>query len=462
MLTMTTIDDERLDHALALNAKLLCSGVFVVGREPEEFITNDLQEIDWFDWDAVDLTIDREHPSVTLAARGISRTAVYNGRQGCTIIPRGENGLHLTPLDFEPNLPDPATTAWPIGDLEPDDPPSNVDHAALEAAFDRALDDAALPVPQMTRALVVVHGGRVIGERYAQGMGPDTRHVSWSSGKSITAALIGILVGEGAFNVDDPAPVAEWQEEDDPRRAIRIIDLLRMSSGLKFVRHLQESPLYLSSANDHNMVYHGAINVFRHSIERPLEYPPNTVWRYHNCDTLTLGALVRRTVEARGENYLSYPQRALFDKIGIRNHVLEVDPWGNFVMTGFDYGTGRDWARFGLLHLWDGVWKPTGERILPEDWVDVVRTPAPADDTRGYGGQFWLNAGGRHPSIPRDAFWAAGAWGQLTMVIPSRDTVIVRLGHTRESESLDAYIDETFGSILAALGDEGRGTGDEA
>jgi CubicO group peptidase (beta-lactamase class C family) len=199
------------------------------------------------------------------------------------------------------------------------------------------------------------------------------------------------------------------------------------------------------------MIYHGAVDVFRHAIERPLEYPPNTIWRYHNCDPLTLGAIVRQTVEARGEEYLTYPQRALFDKIGIRDHVLEVDPWGNFVMTGFDYGTGRDWARFGLLHLWDGVWKPSGERILPEGWVEFVSTPAPADDTQGYGGQFWLNAGGRHPNIPRDAFWAAGAWGQLTMVIPSRDTVIVRLGHTRDSETLDPYIDETFASILAAL-----------
>lgn len=451
MPTMTTIDEERLNHALALNAKLLCSGVFVVGREPEEFIANNLQETEWFDWDAVDLTIDRQSPSVTLAARGISRTAVYNVRQGCTIVPRGATGLYFTPVDFRPNLPDRDTTPWPVGDLEPEAPPPSVDHDALEAAFDRALDDATLPAPQMTRALVVVHGGRVVGERYAAGMGPRTRHVSWSSGKSITAALIGILVGEGVFSVDDPAPVAEWQAPGDPRRAITIADLLRMSSGLKFVRHLQGTSRYLSASNDHNMVYHGAIDVFRHSIERPLEHPPNTVWRYHNCDTLTLGALVRRTVEERGEEYLTYPQRALFDKIGIRDHILEVDPWGNFVMTGFDYGIGRDWARFGLLHLWDGVWKPTGERILPEGWVDFIRTPAPADDTRGYGGQFWLNAGGRHPSIPRDAFWAAGAWGQLTMVIPSRDTVIVRLGHTRDSESLDAYVDETFGSILAAL-----------
>ena len=451
MSRMTQIDDERLNHALALNAKLLCSGVFVVGREPEEFIANDLQETDWFDWDTVDLTIDRSSRHVTLAARGITRTAVFNDRQGCTIIPRGDTGLHFTPVNFEPNLPDAATTPWPMGDLEPDNPPPSVDRNALEAAFDRALDDAALPVPQMTRSLVVVHGGRVVGERYAEGMGPGTRQVSWSSGKSITSALIGILVGEGVFNVDDPAPVAEWREPDDPRAEITIAHLLRMSSGLKFVRHLKEDDRYLSASNDHNMIYHGAIDVFRHSIERPLEYPPNTVWRYHNCDPLTLGAIVRRTVEARGEEYLTFPQRALFDKIGIRDHILEVDPWGNFVMTGFDYGTGRDWARFGLLHLWDGVWKPTGEQILPAGWVDTIRTPAPADDTLGYGGQFWLNAGGRHPNIPRDAFWAAGAWGQLTMVIPSRDTVIVRLGHTRDSESLDAYIDETFSSILAAL-----------
>jgi CubicO group peptidase (beta-lactamase class C family) len=197
-------------------------------------------------------------------------------------------------------------------------------------------------------------------------------------------------------------------------------------------------------------IYYGAINVFEHSISRPLEHAPNTLWRYRNGDTLSLGKLVRQIVEGRGEDYLTFPQRALFDRVGMRRMVLEPDPWGNFIMTGYDYGTARDWARFGLLHLWDGVWQ--GERVLPAGWVDTIRAPAPAATERQYGGQFWLNAGGALPRVPRDAFYPAGAWGQVVLVIPSRDAVIVRLGHSPViNNAFDAYLDETASAILAAI-----------
>jgi CubicO group peptidase (beta-lactamase class C family) len=447
---------EQLDHILGFFAKLLCSGVFVIGRDAESFTLRDLRthmrpEGMPLHWDEIDIDIDYAGQRVTLAARGVARTAVYNDRQGCTILPRS-GGLHFTPLSITPQTPDPSTTPWPMGDLLPESPPPVADLAALDAALDRALDDTRQPVPVETRALVVVHAGELVAERYAPGFGPATRHVSWSMGKSITSALIGTLVRDGHFSVDDRAPIVEWDAPDDPRRDITIAHLLRMSSGLRFVRAQDDDRLELgwTAQDDHMYIYYGGINVFEHAISRPAELAPDTVWRYRNGDPLTLGAIVRRTVEARGEEYLSYPQRALFDRLGMRDMVLEVDPWGNFIMTGFDYGTARDWARFGLLHLRDGVWQ--GERVLPEGWVDFVRTPAPADPERHYGGQFWLNAGGRLPRVPRDAYWALGAWGQVTMIVPSHDTVVVRLGHTLDTgEPFDAFLDETVSAILAAL-----------
>lgn len=455
-----SIDREKTSHSLAMFAKLLCSGSFVVGRDPQEFFEHDIMthvrpEGNPFDWDDIDIEIHRNRQEITLSARGISRTARSHGGQGCTIIPEGSDEVHFMPEPVTPDVPDPETTPWPMGDLLPDEPlPPEVDRDALEAAFDFALDDDALPKPQKTRALVVLYKDRLIGERYAPGFDKDTRHVSWSQGKSITSALIGLLVKDGHFTVEQPAPVEEWQGMDDPRRAIRMADLLNMASGLNFVRAQDDDRLELgwTRRDDHMYIYFGAINVFEHSISRPLEYPPGTVWRYRNGDTLTLGALVRRTVEARGEDYLTYPQRALFDKLGMRNMVLETDPWGNFIMTGYDYGTARDWARFGLLHLRDGVWPVSGERILPEGWVDFISTPAPAAEEQQYGGQFWLNAGGRHPDIPRDAFWAAGAWGQVTMAIPSRDMVIVRLGHAQYADdSFDRHLNDVYGRILRAV-----------
>lgn len=194
-------------------------------------------------------------------------------------------------------------------------------------------------------------------------------------------------------------------------------------------------------------IYSDGLNIFDHAVNQPPEIPPNTQWRYRNSDPLTLGKIIRETVEARGESYLQFPQKALFDRIGARNFVLETDAWGNFIMTGYDYGAARDWARFGLPHLWDGVWR--GERILPEGWVDFISTPAPADESTGYGGLFWLNRGGAMGRIPADAFWASGFMGQTTMVIPSRNLVLVRMGPSPGGS--DGYINELVGRILEAL-----------
>jgi CubicO group peptidase (beta-lactamase class C family) len=442
---------EQVDYSLAFATKLLASGIFVGGRDPQHFIDNDLHAPYGFDPQDLDVDIDRAEGRVTLTLpNGHSRTAVFNPGLGCTLIPRGESSIFFEPVKVEVSLPEADSVEWPMGNLNATHTPGTVNRTELEAALDDAFDDNAHDQPQRARAMVVLHKGRIVGERYAPGFNQDSKLVSWSMGKSITSALIGILMGDGHFEIDDPAPVAPWREPGDPRGDITMTHLLRMSSGLKFERIEDDAdPAHFTSENDHNYIYFGAVNVFEHSISRPQEFPPDTVWRYRNCDPLTLGMIVKQTVEARGEEYLAYPQRALFDRIGIRDIVLEPDPWGNFVNTGFDHGTARDWARFGLLHLQDGVWQ--GERILPAGWVDFVRTPAPADPERHYGGQFWLNAGGNYADIPRDAFWAAGARGQTTMIIPSRDVVIVRLGHSLDSESHGRYLNRIVGRVLGAI-----------
>src|SRR3954454_1347849 len=366
-------DTERLGNVLGHYAKLICSAIHVAGREPRAFIASDLVRPDEgivLPWEAIDLALDDEQRTVTLTApSGVSRTARYHGDQGSTILPLGHDEVYFTPVPVTPDLPPAETTPWPMGDLLPDQPlPAGVDGAALAAALDLALDDDRWPTPQHTRALVVCHGGPLIAERYAPSFGPQTRQICWSAGKSITAALIGILVRQGAFGVDDPAPIAEWHGPGDPRAAITIRNLLNMSSGLRFARGGEGPAVRWTNHDDHMRIYTAPIDVFRHAIDRPLADAPNTIWRYRNCDPLSLGLIIRRTVEARGEDYLSFPQRALFDRIGIRRMVLEPDPWGNFIMTGFEYGVARDWARFALLHLWDGLWRPTGERVLPAGW----------------------------------------------------------------------------------------------
>jgi CubicO group peptidase (beta-lactamase class C family) len=422
--------DYGLESRAAIGAHHLCAGLWVVGRDyqrtAEEVLAQDIAPFEIFSWDArFKYEIDSKRRRVTVSGPGIpSRSAQYNGDQGCSILPRGVENIYFKPVSVPRDLPDAAKEPWPMGDSGASAPlPNGVKTEVLEAALDWGMAQKE----HNTRAIAVAYGGKIVGERYAPGWTKDTPQISWSQGKSITAALIGILVEQGHLKINDPAPVKEWQSPNDPRSQIRIRDLLRMSSGLDFANLGLSGPASYTLINKHMRIYFDGLNVFEHGVTQPpLEIQPNSQWRYRNSDPLTLGKIIRETVAAQGEEYLTFPQRALFDRIGARNFVLETDAWGNFILTGFDYGSARDWVRFGLLHLWDGLWQ--GERILPEDWVEFISTPAPADPARGYGGLFWLNRGGAWPGVPEDAFMASGLMGQHTMVIRSRDAVIVRLG----------------------------------
>lgn len=417
-----------LESRAAIGAHHICSGLWVVGsvykRTPEEIVAQDIAPFKDFSWEkSFDYKVDAAARTVTVTSLGQPpRTAKFNGDQGCSILPRGETTVHFKPTPVPRNVPDPATQAWPAGDADSNSPlPESVDTAAVNTALDWGMAQTR----HNTRAIVAVYKDKIIGERYAPGWTKDTPQISWSEGKSITAALVGILVRQGRLNVDEYAPVKEWHGANDPRGQIRVRDLLHMSSGLDFA-NLGLGPDAYTRANKHMRVYFDGLNVFDHAVNNPLEIPPNTQWRYRNSDPLTLGKIVREAVEARGESYLTFPQRELFDRIGARHVILETDAWGNFIMTGFDYASARDWARFGLLHLHDGVWQ--GARILPEGWIRFVSTPAPADKSAGYGGLFWLNRGGAWKGVPEDAYMASGHMGQYTMVVPSRDLVVVRMG----------------------------------
>jgi CubicO group peptidase (beta-lactamase class C family) len=411
---------------LAGYAKVLCSAVFVSGREPAEAFTNSgyfLMEDD--QRAGVTYVVDREQQLVRMTKGTLTRTAKLYGDQGCIIHQQNHDGIYFTPVPVKTRLPDAASQPWPMGDAPPKTAPSTgIDRARVDKALDLAFADPA----GLTAAVVIVHKGQIVGERYMPGITKDTQLESWSMGKSLTATLFALLVKDGVYTIDDPAPVPDWRASGDPRGAIKIVDLLHMSSGLRFIAGQDPDYSIDKGYPDHTLVYTGAIDVFTHSLTRPLQFPPNTEGRYRNSDPLIVGWLVKQAVTTRGEEYLTFPQRALFDRIGIRRQMLETDPYGNFVMTGFDYGTARNWARLGLLYLQDGVWQ--GQRILPEGWSTFVSTPAPAWKQPVYGGLFWVNGDGAW-NIPKSAYMANGAGGQRTFVIPTHDLVVVRMGHFR-------------------------------
>src|SRR5919206_3252842 len=262
---------------------------------------------------------------------------------------------------------------------------------------------------------------------------------SWSMGKTVIATLMALLVKDGTYRLDEPAPVPAWRAPGDPRGAILISDLLRMSSGLRCTSPFDPDRSQEDGYPDHLFVYTGAIDAFAYAISRPLQFRPGTEGRYRNCDPLAVTWLVEQAVRRRGEEILTFPQRALFDRIGVRRQVLETDPYGHFLLNGHDYGTARNWARLGLLYLHDGVWR--GERILPEGWTKFASTPAPAWRRPVYGAFVWLNYGGQL-RLPSEAYFMLGAGGQYTIVVPSRDLVVVRMGHQRgEDRAADAVND---------------------
>jgi CubicO group peptidase (beta-lactamase class C family) len=423
-------------------AKVMCSAVFITGLDPEFAAENVGYFTAPYEVRAKlgKPVVDREHKRVQVTVPGgVTRTAVYLGDQGCVTLPIGERSVKFTPIKLRSVLPDARTQPLSV--------PPQIDSAKLREAVDAAFD----PPAAMTAAFVVTWRGRLIAERYAPGITAQTPLESWSMGKSLTATLMGVLIQQGAYDLSQPAPIPEWQVANDPRAAIRIRDLLNMSSGLR-IKAL-EDPDYDPEGTypDHLYFYTGAINAFHYAATRPAQWPAGKVGRYRNTDPVLTNYLIRLAVEKRGEEYLSFPRRALFDKLGIRTFVIETDPFGNFLTQGYDFASARDWARLGNLYLQDGVWN--GERILPEGFVTFVSTLAPAwvaDHNPVYGGFFWINGDGAYP-VPRDAFFMSGAGGQKTMIIRSHDLVVVRLGHDKGQDEGVASFKRALALLMQAV-----------
>jgi len=410
-------------------AKIMCSAIFITGLTPEFAAEN----VGYFTAPFAERAkvgkpvVDYDKKTVSIALpNGLTRTALYTGDQGCVCLAEGSNSLYFKPIKVSRNLPDPASTPWPMGDVLPSTGmPANIDMTKVM----QAINAAFAPAEALTAAFVVTYKGRIIAEKYADGITMNTPLESWSMGKSLSATLMGILIRQGVYTLDQPAPIPQWQGKGDGRAKIRIMDIMHMSSGL-YCRAPQDPDFDPALGyTDHKYLYTGGINSFEYAANLPQQWLPNNVGRYRNCDPVLINYLNRLGIEGKGENYYSFPQKELFDKIGIRSMVMETDPYGNFLTQGYEFASARDWARLGNLYLQNGIWND--EKILPDGFTKFVSTLAPpwvADGRPVYGGLFWINGDGGFP-IPKDAYMMLGAGGQYVTIIPSHDLVIVRLGH---------------------------------
>jgi len=414
-----------------MQAVMMCNGLFTSNRTLEQVFAQELAYLERRVGTASggDYVIDRKRRAVAIGAAGpvpIMRAAFREGL-GCVVMAPDQtfDDIESLPvLAMTPPPGDPAKIPWPDGDLITDKSvPPDVDARALAAASDWAFQRESRE--QVTVSLVVVYQGRIIHERYAPGFDVTTKTRTWSTAKSIAATLIGMQVDQGRLALDAPLAV-EWlpklaSPETDPRKAVTLRHVLTMSSGLYPV-----DDGGLENATGSGLSYWAGASSALGARNRALIRAPGTFWDYENYDTL-LGIYALKLALGGGQAYLEYPRRALLDRIGMRNTLVSVDRFADFVLSSQVYTNARDLARFGLLYLRNGIWN--GDRLISSDWIRFVRTPAPATAKTGnaYGGQWWLVPDTR-TDVPRDAYSTAGNRGQYAVVVPSHDLVIVRRG----------------------------------
>jgi len=397
-------------------AKIVCSNVFVAGRDPDEVLRVDVQAPGHPLLRLMRVSVDREAGTVTAGLLGVfgRNYALHRPGLGCSSVPSGEFA-QAPALRVENETAGLGDAPWPEGSTV--SPPEN-------AALSAALDDPALTGAGM-RAVVVVKNGRIVGERYGQAFSAQTPLLGWSMTKTVNAALLGIVVGQNRLTVDRRNLFGQWRADD--RRDIRILDLMGMSSGLAFNEDYGE-------VTDVTRMLFLEPDAAHFAASLPMETAAGSRFSYSSGTAVLLSRIWQR---AATDQALVLPRRALFEPIGMTSAVLEVDEQGTFAGSSFLYATARDWARFAQLLLQDGVWN--GRAVLPPGFVAFMQEPAPASNGAYGRGQLWLEGpdagrdGGdldKAAGLPDDTYWLLGHDGQSIAVVPSQQLIVVRMGLT--------------------------------
>ncbi len=421
----------KLDLISGFSAKSIASGHFIDNRS-QEMIEKGDNDIDMIDF--AKNKIEDVGKFAVASVYGLKeRKAIYREGLGATLINDDfdVSKPYLVPkrTKLKNNLP------FPYGNNEPKDTFfSNVDYTKLNAAVANAFD-AKGQIKKRTRSLLVIYKDKIIAEKYDTGFDKNSKILGWSMTKSITSAMFGILEKQRKFDIDAPAPIPEWK--NDNRKSITTSDLLHMNSGLEW----EEKYDRICDATE--MLFQ-AEDMTRSQLEKPAAFKPNTRWNYSSGTTNLLSGILRKQFKTHQE-YLDFWYTDLIDKIGMNSMVIETDMSGNYVGSSYGWATTRDWSKFGLLYLHNGNWN--GEQIFNEGWAKYTATPTNTSDGR-YGAHFWLNAGGTFQDVPKDMYFCSGYQGQMILIIPSLDLVVVRMGL---KESPEFNFNEIMKGIIASI-----------
>lgn len=433
--TETSMADPQADALAALETEIalgsavkrLCSSVLVSGRSVDHVMAYELNNPA-----LAAMSFSFENDLVIGSAAGQTVQALYRPHLGCTLLK--DVSPQSLRAQFNPALfparPDVPDEPWPMGNqVELPTELPGVDLDAINAAVELAFEDMEPEQNIDTRAVLVIHKGQIIAEKYAEPFHADMPQLGWSMTKTVTAALTGILAADGLLHIDMAANVPEWRSDADERGTITLNHLLQMNSGMQY------SEVYTAgSMSDVILMLYTTGDTAAFTIDKPLRYEPGSTF-YYNSGTTNIISRIQRQLFGSYQDYFNFPQQRLFGPLGMNSVVMEPDASGSFVGSSYMYATPRDWAKIGLLYMQDGVWN--GERILPEGWVEYSLTPTTAAARGNYGAQIWLNAGAVDvPSsrpvtgLPPNMYYLSGFEGQNVVMLPDQELIVIRMGVT--------------------------------
>jgi CubicO group peptidase (beta-lactamase class C family) len=435
--------------ASASTSQTLCNAAFISKTDPDQAYQEEVRPaggMSLIAW-ALHYEVDRGKQLVTTSiGLGAKSRALFNQDYGCLIDYGDLTASALaaaSPLtnDGQEILADPFPSLGPAHIVSAADP-------FIKDAIESAFREPDAPPYRRTKAVVVVHHGRLIGEKYAPGISIDTMLPGHSLSKSLTHALTGILVAQGKLDPDVPVPIPQWHKPDDPHNTITAKHLLSMSSGLPWDERS-------GGFDQSTRMWFTEPDPFAYSIAEPLDAEVGQHWAYSNLGYVVLSRLVRDLTGASSQSVNGFAKKELFGPLGMKHVFLTLDSTGTPEGSNMFLASARDWARFGLLYLHNGhvILGGIDRQILPADWAQLARTPTL---DAGYGSGFWLNnTMAEHPlpghwgmkGAPKDMYFGRGYLGQFIIIIPSRDLVIVRMGTSyRRGGDID-----TVGQMVARI-----------
>lgn len=421
---LATKPPELLRVGANYGAKMVCSNVFIAGRDAQAVLADDVQAPGHPILKHLSVRVDQERKTVRAQFLGFvgDGLAVYRPGTGCAAVPDGDvaqaSQYQFNPIKIWAPSPN---VAWPTGSQAESNP-----------AVQALLEQDALAGPGM-RGLAVIHRGRLIAQRYGAGFNAATPLLGWSMTKTVSAALIGMQIADGKLSLPQSG---FWPDKADNRTQITLAQLMSMTSGLRY----NES---YGDVSDVTRMLYLEPDMASFTAAQPLEQAPGTKWNYSSGTTVLLSRIWQRAAAGAGHSataasVLALPHDRLFAPLGMHSAIIEADARGNLVGSSYMYANTLDWARFGQFLLQDGVWQ--GKRILPAGFVEGMQQVATASGGQYGQGQLWRwgpsgdTPDGQNPDtrfqLPADTCWMEGHDGQSIAIVPSQQLVVVRLGLT--------------------------------